>query len=94
MILKSLSNYVENSMAQDIQWWFSSARVDVGGGSHVVVYEVSNPIYSEPHLPTFWKWLLVQQSEKQERLYYISEYVEIQIQHKCMLNVFNIWLKL
>lgn len=49
---------------EDIQWGFSSARVDVGGCSPVVVYEVGYAIDSEPHLPALWKWLLIQHTKK------------------------------
>lgn len=52
----------ENNAEEDLQWWFASARVDVSGGSPVVVHKVRNTINSEPHLPAFWKGLLIEQS--------------------------------
>jgi len=47
---------------EDVQWGLSRARVDVGGGPPVVVDKIRNTIYGEPHLPAFWKRLLIQQS--------------------------------
>lgn len=49
----------------NIQWGFSSAGVDVGGGSPGVVDKIRNTVYSEAHLPAFRKGLLIQQTEKQ-----------------------------
>lgn len=49
----------------DLQWGFSSARVNVRGRSPVVIYKVWNTIDSEPHFPPFWKWLFIQQPKKQ-----------------------------
>lgn len=54
-------------MEVDIQWGLSSARVDVSGGSPVVVYEVGDTVYCEPHLPALWKWLLIEQPKKKKK---------------------------
>lgn len=51
-------------MAEDLQWGLSSARVDVRGRSPVVVHEVGNTVYSEPHLPALRERLVIQQTEK------------------------------
>lgn len=56
----------KDKMVEDVQWGFSSARVDVGGRSPVVIYEVRDTIYSEPHLPALWKWLLIQQPKARD----------------------------
>lgn len=60
---------VVNKIVGDIQRGFSSARVDVGGRSPVVIYKVGNTIYSEPHLPALWKRLLIQQSKNKRELH-------------------------
>ncbi len=64
---QGLEEKVKN-MLEDLQGGFSSARVDVGGRSPVVIYKVRDAIYSEPHLPALWKWLLIQQPKNVDHI--------------------------
>lgn len=56
-----------NNKEKCSQRGFSSARVDVGRGSAVVVYKVGDAVHGEPHLPSLGEGLVIQQATRSKR---------------------------